>query len=381
MLSSKLLLLLAIALTPASAQPIDAFCNVVYVLPDGGQLGDNPVPTSSDLTVAAAAATPSGTSAAGSSPTDGGQYGDNPTPTPSDLAVAAAAASSSSTSAAGSAPTDAAVPGNGTSGITSAAALSAGTGVVSPVLANGTLLQAPQPTNPVPSNAAIYVSPYGSQFNLTDFHVWITEQRKNNQPSKWLKVTPGEYTYLVVDPGDNGHTNIAFGFYTGGWTLDLRGCTFTYSLAYDNYQAIYINQSEDLTILGGTFWIDPGEIWSQARVISMEPVSPGADDQNVVLQVEQGYNVSIWETANARNLWAIDDSNPNHYTRPACNFWYMHFPITVSPDGTIKAVMGLDRGHLKVGYVLAIQLINNVGTTVASEYNGGLTIDGMTTNG
>lgn len=66
--------------------------------------------------------------------------------------------------------------------------------------------------------------------------------------------------------------------------------------------------------------MDQGELWSQARVTSLGAVD-GNGNQAATIEVEKGYNTSVWKTGTARNQFCVDDSDPNHYTRPGCNFW------------------------------------------------------------
>lgn len=81
---------------------------------------------------------------------------------------------------------------------------------------------------------------------------------------------------------------------------------------------IYINQSENFTILGGAIWIYQGEQWTQACVTSLKPSTNG--NQIATFEVEQGYDVSIWKTASPRNQGCVDDFDPSHYRRPDCTF-------------------------------------------------------------
>lgn len=119
--------------------------------------------------------------------------------------------------------------------------------------------------------------------------------------------------------------NIVVWIMSGGWTIDFRDVTFLISITRENQNerpgnAIYIKQSEDLTILGGTIWFDQGEQWTQARVTSISaPDSQGNSKEK--FKVEEGYNVTAWANAGPRNQNCVDDANPNHFARPRCNFW------------------------------------------------------------
>ena len=68
-------------------------------------------------------------------------------------------------------------------------------------------------------------------------------------------IASGRYSYFAAD-ADHTKNRIQFLYRRldpGSSQLHLQ-----LFLPYDNFQAIYNNQSEDLTILGGTFWIDTG---------------------------------------------------------------------------------------------------------------------------
>ena len=146
-------------------------------------------------------------------------------------------------------------------------------------------ISAPVDTRSVPEGAAIY-TPSGNTVNCSDFVSWMNAHRTGNLASKYLKVTPGIYSY---DPG-TAHApdadanlfpgnNIVLWLFSGGWTLDFRHVTFLISITPENANRrpadmIYINESDDLTVLGGTVWIDQGEPFSQARLTSLTAVKP-----------------------------------------------------------------------------------------------------------
>ena len=186
-------------------------------------------------------------------------------------------------------------------------------------------LQAPQPSDPVPGDAAIY-HPSFPIINLTDFRIWHDNVKDTNGggSQKWMKVSPGIYEFSKGSgfPLD-WNNNMAFNGFSG-WTLDLRGCTFTETRIdgdkeYSD-QMLYINNSDDFTILGGTFWFNSGvEMFTQAKVISMT----GDGEGTAVLEVDEGYDVDTWGAEhNVGDFNCIDVSNPDHYFHPGCNFWY-----------------------------------------------------------
>ena len=262
-----------------------------------------------------------------------------------------------------------------------------------PLPLNNDHLSAPVATDAVPAGAATYTPATPGVFNNTDFAAWMKKQQDANPSTKWMKVAPGVYQYApgpTMPSGTDANTvtgeNIAIGFMTGGWTLDLRGVTFYVNINPENQNQrpgdmIYINQSEDFTILGGTVWIDQGEEWTQARVTSMT----AADDQGnqvATIEVEQGYNVSAWRTAGPRNLGCVDDSDSSHYTRPGCNFWYVSDYDFSNLDSkrTFTASVA-SRAGIKEGYVFTMIVIINSLTTISTENNGNFHVKGFTSNG
>lgn len=259
---------------------------------------------------------------------------------------------------------------------------------------NGDYLKAPVATDLVPSDASIFTPEDGMTFNCSAFSDWLTHQREVVKPaSKFLKIKPGTYAYQLgplMKPGTDPNTvqgeNIVFWLMSGGWTFDFRDVTFFVSITPENQNQrpnvmIYINQSEDLKILGGTIWIDQGEQWTQARVMSISPPDTEGNSK-AVFQVEQGYNHTAWAEAGPRNQNCVDDSNPNHSTRPGCNFWKVqnyNFD-SLDSDRTFSATL-LGGSYLKKGYVVSMQVGPNALTTLSAEDEGGLHVKGLTSNG
>ena len=85
-------------------------------------------------------------------------------------------------------------------------------------------LQAPQPNDAVPADAAVY-HPSAPIMNMTDFRIWHDDLKANSGggSQKFMKVAPGIYEFSKGTgfPLD-WNNNMAFNGFTG-WTLDLRG--------------------------------------------------------------------------------------------------------------------------------------------------------------
>lgn len=260
-------------------------------------------------------------------------------------------------------------PLNSTSSFFTNGTAGSSTGISMPTI-NGDNLKAPVASDAVPAGAAVYTSPDRTKFDGNAFMSWLESPKTAKLASKFLKIAPGTYAYDL-------NSNIAIGSTPGGWTLDMRGVTFLVSKVDGTPgQAIYINQSTGLTILGGTIWFDQGEIWTQATCTS---VANGIE----TFKVQQGYNVSAWRTAGAQNQGCMDTSDPNHYTRPNCNFWGVdtYDFSKLDSDGTWTAKV-VDYANMKEGYIIVMQVgPNGMPTTIASEFNGGLHVKGMTSNG
>lgn len=240
---------------------------------------------------------------------------------------------------------------------------------------DGEHLSAPEASDAIPAEAMLY-TPASQKFSGKDFSDWWAQQETHNPSTKFVKIKPGVYDLSVAD-------GIAIGFRPGGWTLDLRGVTFL--VAPDipdptSGQAIYINQSEDMLILGGTVWFDQGELWSQARVTSIKAIDDNYS--TVTYTVEEGYNVSVWNSAGPRNQGCVDTSDSNHFTRPHCNFWFAdnYNFAGLSGDRTFTNRVASQAG-IKEGYHITTIAGPNMRTTIASEFNGGLRVNGMTSNG
>lgn len=257
---------------------------------------------------------------------------------------------------------------------------------------NGDHLKAPVATDTVPAGAATYTPKAAGVFDCLDFQTWLKNMMASNPPTKWIVIKPGVYTYALgakmpagTDPNTVDGENIVIGMNTNDWTLDFRGVTFYIDITPGNQQQrpqsmIYTNQVNDVTILGGTIWVDQGEQWSQARVTDLSAADSNGNQVATVV-VDQGYNVSAWRSAGPRNQKCIDDSNKDSFSRPGCNFWYFSNYNFDNLDSkrTWTASVGA-RAGLKQGYVLSMQVGPSTPWAISSENNNGLHVRGLTTN-
>ena len=239
----------------------------------------------------------------------------------------------------------------------------------------GSHLSAPVATEPVPAGAATY-KPSFTEFSGKFFSTWVDSQKTAKLASKWLKIAPGTYNLRLDDA-------IGFGFPPGGWTFDMRGVTLLVATPNPDLtsgQAIYINRSEDMTILGGTIWFDQGEQWSHAKVVA---ITPADRHSTATSEVEKGYDTSVWRGADARNQGCVDSSDPNHYKRPNCNFWYANNYDFSNLDSKRRFTSHIqNRAEVKEGYIVTMMIPGaNFRATIASEWNGNLYVNGMTSNG
>ena len=265
-----------------------------------------------------------------------------------------------------------------------------------PIPLNDNYIHAPQNTSSPPSDAAIYNPKDAGVFDCGDFADWLDDLRKNHPPaSQFIKIKSGSYRYKlgpVMPAGTDANTvkgeNIVLYLLKGGWTVDLRGVTFYVDITPQNMQQrpsvmIYVLQSDGIKILGGTVWMDQGELFTQARVTSM--AAKGDDgSQTATFEVEKGYNTSIWRTAGPRNQRCVDTSDPDKYYDPGCNFWkvqdydFSHldsdrtFTATVLPGGEAKVTQGR---------VITMQIGPNTPFTISNEDNSDLYVDGFVSNG
>ena len=242
-------------------------------------------------------------------------------------------------------------------------------------------IQAPQPDDAVPADAAIF-TPSAPVMNMGDFRIWHDKIKDSNGggSQKWMKVAPGTYEFgKGTGFPDEWNNNMAFNGFSG-WTLDLRGCTFVETRVDGdkNYsdQMLYINNSDDFTILGGTFWFDQGaEMFTQAKVVSMT----GDGEGSAILEVGDGFDYDIWGKEHPPGDYScIDTSNPDHYYHPECNFWYQS-NMKLIGNNQIQADY-TSRSGVKVGQTLTIKSGPSSGASASMECNGGVHFKGMTSN-
>ena len=254
---------------------------------------------------------------------------------------------------------------------------------------NDDYVHAPEDKTPVPSDAVTYTPKEAGVFDCNDFTNWMKNLRDSSSTPKFMKVKPGFYRYALgpkmpdgTDPNTVQGENINIYLMKGGWTLDLRGVTFYIDVNDENRQQrpsvmIYLIQSEEFTLIGGTVWIDQGELFTQATCTSVD--SSG----KATFQVQEGYSVSTWRTAGARNQDCIDVSNPDNYTFPGCNFWLTDsydFSGLDTPDHTFTYNVQ-PNSLVKKGIVLTMEIGLNSMIAISTEDNGGLNVKGFTTNG
>ena len=295
---------------------------------------------------------------------DAPSTGSAPTSTPSSASV-------SSTAPSGSGPSGTTEPSDSTSGSDMLSSNHAGQPGF-PV--SGTHVTAPRPDDVVPENAATFTP--SAVFSGQDFKAFYNHQRELKQ-TKWLKVLPGVYTI------DLDKDSIRINMGNGGFTFDFRDVTWLVSRSPGGAaQFIYINQCEDTKILGGTVWFDQGEPWSQAKIVSIDPVNSKDKRQPVTYKVDDGYDLDVWKTANGHNQACIDSSNPDHFELHSCTFWMDKSDFSkLESDRTFTLHISADSG-LKVGYSVTIAMPGtSSGTTISSENNGGLYVKGLTSNG
>lgn len=248
-------------------------------------------------------------------------------------------------------------------------------------------LQAPQPTDVMPEDAAHY-HPSAPIMNMTDFRLWHDNEKDKNLggSQKWMVVAAGTYEFSKGTgfPLD-WNNNMAFNGFTG-WTLDLRGCTFLETRVDGDKnhsdQMLYINNSDDFTILGGTFWMNQGvEMFSQAKIVQVDPSAGGDDAGHITatLQVDDGYNVTTWGEPHAPGEYnCVDTSDPDHYYRPGCNFWYQDGLRSIGNDRFQSSYS--PRAGVKLGQTLTIKSGPSSAASASMECNGGVHFRGMTSN-
>ena len=185
-------------------------------------------------------------------------------------------------------------------------------------------LQAPQPDDDVPSDAAHY-QPSAPIMNMTEFRLWHDNVKSSNLggSKKWMKVDAGTYEFSKETGFSlDWNNNMAFSDFTG-WTLDLRGCTSAAAPSWRRASTV-----TRITLTGGSTsttattspssgapsgWTRVSSSSHRPRVVTVTP-SPGGGDaghMTATLQVDDGYNVSTWG-----NDHAPGDFNCMDYFQP-----------------------------------------------------------------
>lgn len=251
------------------------------------------------------------------------------------------------------------------------------------------------------------------EFDCAAFDDWTAQIRNNTiptPPSKWIQVPAGNYRYKLGphDLAEHEDSNLTPGFnliiyaMKGGWTLDLRGVTFYIDATPENRlrrggQMIYTLQSEGLTILGGTLWIDMGELHTQARVTS---IAGEAGNQRIEYVVEDGYDLAPWRKASARNQRCVDVSSADHWKHVGCNMW--QFKLLEQNDEDRKnedrrldldfskldserkfsgTITNLPVSKLKEGLIITMMAgPESVPAAMSNEDNSNLVVKGFVTN-
>ena len=266
-----------------------------------------------------------------------------------------------------------------------------------PIPLNGDYVHAPEYSDPVPTDALHFKPDNVGEFDCLAFNNFQKEARENKNPpaSKWMKIEPGNYRYKLPakSRGENDDANLFEGFnliiyaQPGGWTLDLRGVTFYVDITPETklrrpQDSIYTIQSTDLTILGGTLWIDSGELFTQARCTSL---TGPEGSQKATFKVMDGYDLKKWREAGPRNQQCVDDSDSSKTTFPECNFWKVENYDFSSLDSsrTFTATV-VDSAISKMKEGLIITMIageESVPFAMVNEDSSGLVVKGFTTNG
>jgi hypothetical protein len=113
---------------------------------------------------------------------------------------------------------------------------------------------------------------------------------------------------------------------------------------------LYINNSDDFTILGGTFWLNQGiEMFSRGKVLSMT----GSGSGTAIIQIDDGYDHDSWGANHSPGDFScVDTSNPTHFYHPLCNFWYQS-NVQPLPNRRLQADY-TSRAGVAVGQTLRI---------------------------
>ena len=299
----------------------DEDCSIVWVTVDG-----NSASSTSSATIAAATGGTTGGTHGGSSGHDS-----KAADTHEKVAAGANSATASASVAASSTPP----PTTDTNSTDTGSALNLPNlpNGEAPLPINGDHLSAPVDDTPVPANAVVYSPADAGVFDCLDFSQWMKKLRDANPNGGiFMKIKPGTYRYKLgpkmaegTDPNTVEGENIVIYLMRHGWTLDMRGVTFYVDVTPENHlqrpgPMIYVLQSDDFTLLGGTVWIDQGEPFTQAKCTSIDA------NQIATFEVDKGYNVSAWATAGPRNQRCVLTTDPQTYKSAECKSFFSTVP-------------------------------------------------------
>ena len=249
------------------------------------------------------------------------------------------------------------------------------------------------------------------EFDCAAFDDWTKDIRDGKivtPASKWIQIAPGNYRYKLGPHvrAEEEDSNLTPGFnlivyaMKGGWTLDLRGVTFYIDAGPETRlrrgnQMIYTLQSDGLTILGGTVWIDMGELHTQAKLTNL------GGDGTAEFEVEEGYDLGTWRKASARNQRCVDVSDEKTFKHVGCNFWQLRLAEENDEDRKNQdrrvdydfsklesertfsgLVTNLPVSKLKEGMILTmIAGRESVPWAMNNEMNSNFVVKGFVTNG
>ncbi|MCJ1339705.1 hypothetical protein MMC09_004995 [Bachmanniomyces sp. S44760] len=245
---------------------------------------------------------------------------------------------------------------------------------------NGTHVEAPQPTDTVPPSAATF-TPTANGSLWTEFEDFYNEQRRLKNTT-WLVFPAGVYKLNLDVEGDRIRINMG----NGGFTFDFRGVTFLIARSrgkLNAHQFMYINQCEGTTILGGTFWFDQGEMWSQAVIQSIGNVDSSDKRSLVTYRVDDGYDLDAWRGANSNNQACVDARDPNHFLFPKCSFYASKvFDFSNLESNRTFTSRIYSGSGFEVGYHITTDVPgSDSAATLTTENNPGLIVRGLTSNG
>ena len=258
-----------------------------------------------------------------------------------------------------------------------------------PAFVEGDTAHAPYQDGEPPEGYETYKPTNSKTFNMADFNHWIIDRTKAGNAAKWLKVEPGTYEmYTDTSKDGNIHDIVIAGLReeNAGWTIDFRNCTFIFNAPVPETEgnppsAVYVCQSTELTILGGTFWINAGELYSQGKVTAVESADGSNDAINkVTITVDKGYDIDVWSSIDYTKLNLLDISDSGHYVRSKTTFWGENPQWSV--DTSARTVSATVNGvGYKKGMAVSVPTKNDFPSGVSLEMSDRVTVKGLTTNG